>query len=202
MRKSLLAGAAAVAGLAASAAPAYASVHHAAVSTTYTITFTDHGDGGSAGNMWAEDNGQVFLTVTRTGTDTYTGHLSGLEGSFVTRPGELAPNQSADPGLTVTGNQKPGAKATITGSADYSFTADQLPLGAQTIPVTGDQPRMGTWEELAFPAGTDFSGGITDYSLIYRQKCTTFSVTQTWTETSTPGNNDGNAPGDGNVSGC
>lgn len=197
----------------ASALPASASVHHAAfTSTTITIVFSDHGDGGAAefcGGTpapsprlcWANDEGQAFVTVTQTGAGTYTAHLSSLEGSFATIPGQLAPNQSADPGLAVTSNSKPGATATIAGSADYSFTADEAPLpSGTTVVISGDNPRLSDWEALAFPAGTDVTGTITDYSLIYREKCSAMSGTQTWTETNA--NNDGMLPADGNIKGC
>lgn len=193
----LLAGAAVIAGLAAFAPAA----HAAGSSTFYIIRFSDHGDGGSAGNYWATDQGQAYLTVTRTGAGTYTASLSNLEGSFVTRPGQLAPNQSADPGLTVTSSSKLGSSAALGGSASYSFTASRAPLGSAVITITGDQPRMGTWEALAFPPGTVIGGaGITSYSLSYLLKCGKLAAPQTWTETSA--NNDGNLPADGNIHGC
>lgn len=194
MKRILAVAALAGAGLAIAALPASAAVH----SVSPIIKFSGHGDSGTGGNYWAKDEGQATITVTRTGPGAYKAHLV-LEGSFKTIPGQLAPNQSFA-GSRVTASRVVGASATIAGTADYSFTADRAPSG-RTVTLTGDNPRLGTWEETVFPAGTTFGGaGITDYSLVYRLKCPMRTATQTWTE-NYPGS-DGGQLRDGNITGC
>ena len=208
MKRILIALALAGSAVLAAALPASASTHPH--STFIIIRFSDHGDGGAAGNCgtpgprncWANDEGQAFLTVTPAGGNAYTARLTGLEGSFATIPGQLAPNQSGSyHGSHVTASTRLGASSALGGSADYSFTASRPPSGMAVVTISGDQPRMSTWYQLAFKTGTAFGGsGITDYSLSYLLKCSKMAAPQTWTETSL--NGDGNQPQDGNILGC
>lgn len=193
MKRLLAVAALAGAGLASAVLPASASTH----SLPVTIKFSAHGDSGVAGDYWGEDSGQASVTAVKTGTDTYDIHLV-LEGSFVTNPGRQSLTQA---GVLVTASRKVGSSATIAGTADYVVTANRAPLNGAIVTISGDQPRLGAWEELAFPAGTTFGAGtaITDYSLTYRLKCPLSVVTQTATEVSPDGNSEVLT---GNILGC
>lgn len=194
MKRILAVAALAGAGLAIAVLPASASVHHASL-LPVTIRFSAHGDTGVAGDYWGNDFGQASVTETKTGTDTYDIHMV-LEGSFATIPGRQS---MTDAGIHVTASQKVGSSATLAGIADFSVTADQAPSGSAIITITGDQPRLGTWEKLIFPAGTNITGGLTDYSLTYRLRCPLSLVTQTATDVSPDGLSETLT---GNIFGC
>lgn len=196
MRNIVRAGAvtiAAVAALGTTAAASNASVHRSGFGFPpfYTVQMTNHGDTNTLGNYWAEDSGNNIITLTSLGGGNYTAHMT-TEGSFVTNPGQATPN---DPAVLVTSNSVAGAKATLAGSADFTFTANRNPLPAGTaIRVTGNLPRSSGFFKLLFPAGTSFTGGMTSYMFTYAQTCPQKWGVQTATQSST-----GNT---GNISGC
>ena len=160
---------AAAASVLAFALPASASVHHTTLPSTITIQMTDHGDTNVLNQYWAKDSSNNITTVTCNLAGNCTAHMV-LEGSFVTIPGEATPNDGT---VLVKSNSVVGAKATLAGTADYTFTASQAPLPSGTlVKAPGDFPRLGDMIALAFPAGTVISGpGLTAYSITYRQTC-------------------------------
>ena len=185
---------AAAVSVAAFALPASASVHHhaAALPSTITIQMTDHGDTNVLNQYWAKDSSNNITTVTCDTAGNCTAHMV-LEGSFVTIPGEATPNNGT---VLVKSNSVVGAKATLAGAADYTFTASQAPLPSGTlVKAPGDLPRLGDMIALAFPVGTVIGGpGLTAYSITYRQTCPQQFGTQTAVQ-STTGNT-------GNIYGC
>ena len=197
LKQILMAGGAVSAILAGAVLPAHAA---ASPGSYEMIMVSNHADGGGNG-FWAEDNGTGTVIITRTGPNTYTGHLS-YSGSFKTIPGAFTPNQSVPfTGETLTSSQHVGSTATTAGSEDYSFTASRAPNMIAQVKVNGDNPRASDWPKLAFPSNTVFSNyTVTDYSFIYRLRCSPQDVYQTWTETSE--NNDGQQQNAGNINGC
>ena len=101
---------------------------------TATTSLTNRPDGGGNGN-WAID------TVTRTLTITETGHTGAVydytatvsdTGTFKTITGAFTPNQ----GGTNHGKKIKGTvQGTMTGTANYSFTASSLPSNARNLGV-------------------------------------------------------------------
>lgn len=190
-RNLFIAGAAVASVAIAPLTAAHASVH-SSFPSGITIQMTDHGDTNTLGNYWAQDSGNNIATVTAQGGGNYTVHMT-TEGSFVTNPGEATPN---NPAVAVTTNQVVGAKATLAGTADFAFHADQAPLpNGTTIKVNGNLPRLSDFYKLLFPAGTTFAGpGLTYYSDTYTQTCPFKYGTQTAVQSSY-----GNT---GNIFGC
>jgi hypothetical protein len=183
------------AALVVSVLPASASVHHPQLSGMAVTQLSDRLDSGDHG-YWATDTIQRDLTITSTGGDTYTATVTD-EGSFVTIPGNLTPGPAAP--VALTSSVKVGSSTTIAGTATYSFTADQapdlslVPASESGTPVSGPQTTS-LWFEQAFPAGTVFTGGITDWSWVYHLKCPMQIAAQVWTDSLTVDS--------GNILGC
>lgn len=206
---------------AASAAPA---AHQPAWHASTKVT--DRPDGGNGGD-WADDSMTRTLVITRTGGSpgayTYTAKLTDT-GSFTTIKGALTPNQ----GAPYTGDViKSKVTGTMTGTADFSFTASNLPSSGANAGVATKENDHGltptdstsTWYELAFPHGTTFGGaGIGHWSWTYKvsvtgpvtlKVCVTAhlcwsttvnrTVNEQWTDADS--NGDGNLAASGNIAG-
>lgn len=190
----IVAAAAAAAAVVAFALPASASVHHhaAVLPGPITVQMTNHGDTNTLGFYWAHDNDGNIFTITSLGGGNYTAH-DVIEGGFTTDPGQATPNDGT---VLVKSNSVVGAKATLAGTADFTFTADRAPLPAGTlIKINGDLPRLGDILPVLFPVGTNIGGpGLTAYTFTYRQTCPQQFGTQTAVQSST-----GNS---GNIFGC
>lgn len=205
MKRFLAVAALAGAGLASAALPASASIHHYAQLPGLAITQLSNRPDGGHGGTWATDTIQRNLTIHHVGGDAYTATVTD-EGSFVTIPGAGTPNQAVPyAGDVVTTSRVAGAMTSLAGTVTYSFTADRapdfslVPTSESGAPVSGPQTTS-LWFEQAFPAGTNFTGGLTDYSFSYRLKCPQQFAAQSWTDSQS--NGDGNLPGDGNIFGC
>ena len=103
----------------------------------------------------------------------YTATVSDT-GTFKTSSGAFTPNQ----GGTNAGKKIKGTvQGTMTGTANYSFTARSLPSNARNLgvptsengtPAPSSPQTTSLWYEQAFPAGTSFSGtGIGTWSWKY-----------------------------------
>lgn len=217
------------AALLAGAGAASASVHPVQQPQVRAVTFvTDRPDGGngSPDPYWADDTMTRTITITQTGgmpgAYTFTAALKDA-GAFTTVKGEQAPNQGPGYAGDVIKSKVTGP---MDGYADFSFTASNLPDAAFNagIPLTendhGAVPAdsTSTWFELAFPAGTTFTGGIGDWSWTYkatvvtvtsqtvclsRHFCWTVPVVHLQRQQWTDGwdNNYGDSAGDGQITG-
>lgn len=201
------AAAAAVLPAAASAATAPAPVR--------ALTFLTHrGDSGGNGN-WATDTGFRYEVITDHGPDSnvalghdYTATVRDT-GSFVTISRAFTPNQSGVfAGMKITG----AAVGSWSGGAAYSFTATKAPVQGLTPAFESGTPSGGPqttslWFEQAFPAGTSFTGGISNtWSWSYTgPACFTVSghrvkvTRQSWTDAAS--NNGGQTAGAGEITG-
>jgi hypothetical protein len=189
----VIAGAAAA--LVVSVLPASASVHHAQLPGLAVTQLSNRLDSGDHGN-WATDKIQRNLAITHVGGNSYTATVTD-EGSFVTITGADTPGPAAPVALTT--SVKMGSSAMIAGTATYEFTADQapdfslVPISESGTPVSGPQTTS-LWFEQAFPAGTHFTGGLTDWGWTYHLKCPLQMATQVWTDSA--------AVDSGNIFGC
>lgn len=199
----------AAAALLASAGAASASAAtspHVTVQATTIVTDRPDGGNGSPDPYWADDDILRSMTITQTGGTagnwTFTAHLGDM-GNFTTIKGKQAPNQ----GAPYTGQViKSKATGIMMGSADFTFTASKLPGSGFNAGVPSFESDHGnvpaddtsTWYEMAFPAGTVFSGaGIGHWSWTY----TLFAPrgTQQWTDGWNNGY--GNTARDGQIAG-
>lgn len=211
MKKSLrlLAGAAVIAGLAGLAPSALAvgparQGHGLGFAETQLSNRLDSGNGGN----WATDTITRFLVITKTGVNTYKATVTD-EGSFVTIPGALTPNQSSPyTGMRLTASRVYRATDSLAGTDSFSFTANRSPdLSRVPKKVPGNADPTSTWYTLAFPSGTAFTN-VTQgpWGWTYQLSCPSFNPNfhplQIWTDSSTVANNDGDAAADGNVHGC
>lgn len=164
---------------------------------------TDRPDGGNGSPpYWADDNFTRDLVITPAAGNpatctvstpcSYTAVLTD-NGTFTTIKGEQTPNQG--PGYTgdVIESRVTG---TMTGYADFSFTATSAPSTApnQGVPVyvndhntapsgvtLGTDAGTSGWYELAFPSGTAFGGtGIGDWSWKYDASIRTVTYRTTY----------------------
>jgi hypothetical protein len=173
-RLALIALAASAALVASAGAAAASPQPHKVAAVTFVTDRPDSGNG-SPDPYWADDTITRTLTITQTGGTagayTFTAALTDA-GTFTTIKGEQAPNQGGSYAGDVIKSKVTGP---MTGYADFSFTASSLPDAGFNagIPLTendhGAVPSdsTSTWFELAFPAGTTFSGGIGDWSWTY-----------------------------------
>lgn len=195
-----------VAGPIAAAVPAFAGT----VSITASTDVSNRPDGGhGAGTYWADDSFVRTLTITTDSTvgdcpgiaATYTCYKASIadSGSFKTIPNRGAPNPNYPQVGTDATIAFPAVTGSLSGTADFVFSADQAPSAANVPASEDDQGKLpadstSTWYELAFPSGTHFHGpGIGDYSWTYKTGC------ESWTDSST--NGDGDQNGDGNITG-
>lgn len=215
-RTAALIAATAAAALLASAGAASAAPRPApAPSLVLALThLTDRPDGGN-GNpdpYWADDTFTRTLLIIRTGGSagdyTFTAVIADT-GTFTTIKGEQAPNQGPGYAGDVIKSKVTG---TMTGYADFTFTASALPA-ASLVPASendrGNVPAddTSTWYELAFPADTTFGGdGIGAWSWTYGVTVTTavgrvFTSTQHQQWTDALSNGYGDLSGDGQITG-
>lgn len=219
MRRIIIA-AAAVAAVALPAAAASAAPAAAPGGThTATTTLTNRPDGGHGG-PWAYDDVTRTLTLKLTGItgsgSNETWHYDATvrdTGAFTVIKGALTPNQSGAYAGEKIRSDIPEMLTSLTGRAEYSFTASRPASNAPNAgvvrresgaPAAGSPQTTSLWFEQAFPAGTTFGGpGIGAYlwtygAVVFSPQFPYFSD-QRWVETSA--NGDGNLPGDGNISG-
>ena len=173
---------------AAAAAPHPAPLPHTVTAVTMLTDRPDSGNG-SPDPYWADDTFLRTLTITRTGGTpgdwTFTATLADT-GSFTTVKGAQTPNQAPPwTGDTI----RAAVTGSMTGYADFSFTASNLPSTALNAGVARAENDHGavpadstsTWYELAFPAGTVFGGaGIGDWSWTYNVFA--WPTFQVWTD--------------------
>lgn len=198
MKRILAVAALAGAGLASAVLPASASVvHHYAQLPGLAVTqLSNRLDSGDNGN-WATDTIQRDLTIHHVGGDVYTATVTD-QGSFKTTVGANTPGPAAPVALTT--SVKVGSSATIAGTATYEFTASQapdfslVPTSESGTPAPNTPQTTSLWFEQAFPAGTTFTGGMTDWGWTYRLKCPLQTATQTWVDSLTQDT--------GNIFGC
>jgi hypothetical protein len=188
-------------------------------SITAITAMLNRDDSGGNGN-WAKDSFVRVLTVTQqkatvpladcspTATVCYAFTASLKDaGSFRTISGAYTPNQGgADAGEHIRGV----VQGQMLGAGDFAtFYATALP-SARLVPLfnTGDANPSYLWPELAFPAGTVFSGLNEDpWGYSYTAKVQTgvrgHSVVQTqrWADTSDLANDGGQGPTAGNITG-
>jgi hypothetical protein len=188
------------------------------VTATATTRITNHPDGGHGATnpIWAEDNYNRTVTIKLVGSAPlsacaagathcyrYTGTLSD-NGTFAANVGNDAPNQSG--GYLSSKEVNPQARGTMVGNAPEDFYASSNhpnaalvdhTLNNHGVAATGDETTS-AWVEQFFPAGTQFgSVGLPTYKWTYTT--TNLNHTQRWVDSS--GNNDGNDPSDGNITG-
>lgn len=211
---SLLAAALTVPAAAASAQAAPGSA--TAVTTLKNVPDNGHG----TPSEWAVDTMQRTVTVTRgsqapaadcelsSGTCwSYSAKLTDL-GTFVTKPGAGTPNQACA-GCAGEQVKTPAQSGYLTGTYSITFYASSGSPRPSLVPrmhddhgVAASAPFTSTsWPQLFFPAGTHFSamnGGAYSWTYLLVKFSFPFLMQQ-WVDSST--NNDGNAPGDGNITG-
>jgi hypothetical protein len=169
---------------------------------TATTSITNHPDSGGNGD-WATDAFTRTLTIKETGHTgsgastvyTYTGTVSDT-GTFKTISPAFTPNQGgANLGKKIKGT----VQGSMTGTANYSFTATSLPTSGRNLGVPGRESGTPTgaqttslWFEQAFAAGTNFTGGIGTYSWTY------LSGSGSCTQDNGKGNGNGRGNGNGN----
>jgi hypothetical protein len=179
-------------------------------STTYArTTYSSRPDSGAGGDNWALDDATWFAAVTSLGGNNYVGSVADDYGTFLTVPGNTAPNGSGSIANVVQGS--------FNGTSGYSFTADKSP-SASNVPAkafggpTGPQVGTGTsdWYKLFFPSGTTFGGSGIDGSssdlnfgvndpVGWAWTYSACSGSQTWADTARNGS--GSGSGDGNITG-
>jgi hypothetical protein len=221
MRTAIIAAAATAAALLSAAAPVHAAAHPSWHALTL-VTDRPDGGNGSPDPYWADDSFTRSLTITGTGGTpgayTFTATLGDI-GTFTTVKGEQTPDQGGSYAGDVIKSKVTG---TMTGYADFSFTASALPGSGFNAGVAYSENDHGTvpaddtstWYELAFPAGTVFGGsGIGAWSWHYGANAETVTYLtfgritipviseqyQQWTDGWN--NNYGDSAGDGNISG-
>ncbi len=220
----ILAAAAAVPALAVSAASASLAPgpHSHSRGLTAVTRMVNRDDSGGIGN-WALDYFTRTLTVTPQGPAALTdcGTTAGAcyaftasladQGTFRTDRGAYAPNQGADPGSlirrTVTGD--------MNGYGDFAtFYATSQP-DMRLVPRfnSGDVNPSYLWPELAFPAGTTFTGlNENPWGYFYSARIRVPAapnrwhkrynvVIQRWADTSSTVNADGQGVTAGNITG-
>jgi hypothetical protein len=177
---------------------------------TFSTLFTNSQVAGNGGN-WAVArlSRHTVLTGGREPLAGDCGQTSGFclqwtvtvsdSGTFTTKPGAPTPNQS-DPGLTIHGTND-GTFTATTQSA--TFYTNQYPDPAQ-VPsqYNGTIPAWG-WAPYLFPAGTHIiraDGMVSTTAMTATYTADTRCGDQTWVDTF--GNDAGNLPVDGNITGC
>ena len=175
-RLALIASAAAVALLAsagaASAMPTPISGPAPVHAQTLVLDRPDDGNG-SPDPYWADDTFARSITITLTGGRpgdwAFTASLTDI-GTFTTIKGRQAPNQGPGYAGDVIKSRVTGF---MTGWADFTFTASNLPDGALVPALEDDHGHVpaddtSTWFELAFPVHTTFGGaGIGNWAWGY-----------------------------------
>lgn len=180
------------------------------------VYFADSGDSGHGG-IWADDTFSEAMVVTQLGnadpsncggnSPCWKFSVTATDnGSFGTRNGAGTPNQS-NPGHLIAGHV-PG---TMTGKLDWgTFYADTLPLASRVVAQVNNHGlhvdgQTGAMPKQFFPHTV--TNGVTDspdvfglsldaYDFEYAARC---FPAQHWSDTSA--NDDGNLPGDGNITG-
>ena len=222
----LAASAALLAG--AGAASASPPAHQVTSAVTFVADRPDSGNG-TPDPYWADDTLTRTITITRTGGTpgayTFTAVLKDT-GTFTTIKGAKAPDQGGSYAGDVIKSKVTG---TVTGDADFTFTASSLPGSGFNagVPLTendhGQVPSDSTskWFELAFPSGTTFEGADTaigPWGWTYNATVVTVTSQQVclapgfcwpvpvvhvshqrWIDSSS--NTDGDVPADGNITG-
>ncbi|HEU5416667.1 MAG TPA: hypothetical protein VFV41_03165 [Streptosporangiaceae bacterium] len=178
----------------------------AGASSVTSITATTNVTDWPESSGWATDAFARQLTVTVQhaapsakcgGTPVcyfVTGQLADT-GSFETAPGAQSPNGSSSAKISGV------MDGTITGVANFEFYASSNQISASNVPTsaTGAARPASTsgWGELAFPAGTTFTGvSLPAYSWTYVAP----STCEKWVDQINPGD-DGQGPADGNITG-
>lgn len=201
-----------------------ASARTVPVSATSHTWITDDPDNGhGTPSEWAIDTIYRTVTVTRgaqvTGADcglapaaacwSYTAVLKDA-GSFRTIPGAGTPNQACA-GCAGEKVKSPAVEGVLSGTYTISFYASSGTPNASLVAKTHDDHGQAasdpftssTWPKQFFPAGTSFGGAFGGpyswtYTALVMKGFFQFTVQQ-WVDSSA--NNDGNAPGDGNITG-
>lgn len=176
--------------------------------TSYAQTaYTSRPDGGVAGDNWALDSATRFASITALGSGNYEGSVADDYGTFLTVPGNTAPNGSGTIANVV--------KGTFNGTGGYTFTAAGGSPSASHVPGTafggpspagdpGDGASTGNWYQLFFPAGTTYGGpgfdggGPMGWAWTY-SACGGSPTASTWADTAANGSGSGSA--DGNITG-
>ena len=167
------------------------------------VTFvTDRPDGGNGtpDPYWADDTLTRMILIVpaggRPGCWAFTALLSDT-GTFTTIRGAQAPNQGPGYAGDVIKSRVTGF---MTGWADFTFTASNLPDGARVPALENDHGNgpaddTSTWFKLAFPVHTTFGGpGIGNWAWGY------ITVAgQQWADTLDNGY--GDLAGDGQITG-
>lgn len=191
-----------------------------ASATATTRVSGDPDNGHGTPSEWAVDAFERTVTVTRgaPAPASACGQTSGQcwaftaslkdNGTFTTIPGAGTPNQAC----AGCAGEKIRSRVTgiLYGTYQITFYASASPQ-ARLVPASHNDHGLvpsppytsTTWPELFFPAGTHFgafTGGAYSWTYIAVVPRFPFHVQQ-WTDSSTVANNDGNAPGDGNVTG-
>ena len=209
MNRPLAAALAASALVLAGATPALASakpalVHHEKVSAETLMT--NRPDSGGNGD-WANDQFTRKITIDQQTSTAATNcsptatqcfliagaKLTDTDGTFTTISGAFTPNQfGTDAGLHITHV----VSGKMSGNGEFpAFYATELP-NAHKVPGTndGDANPSSTWPELAFPAGTQFTGlSETTFSYSYHHGA------QHWLDADTNGG--GQSAAAGNITG-
>ena len=193
---------AAAAALVASAAAASAAPQHlpllpgpapspAPVTAVTHLTDLPDGGNGSPSPYWADDTLTRVLSITQTGGTagayTFTAKLTDT-GTFKAIKGAQTPNQGPGYAGDVV---KSSVTGPMSGYADFTFTASELPSAAPNAGVPGFENDHGlvptdstsTWYELAFPAGTTFGGagiGVWSWKYDATVKTVTFRTVWVW----------------------
>jgi hypothetical protein len=188
------------------------------VTARATTRIVNHPDGGHGATkpIWAEDTINRTVTIKLMGPADlsncgggvahcyyYTGTLSD-NGTFAANVGNDAPNQSGH--WAGSEEVNPQARGTMIGGAPEAFYASSNHPEASLVdhyldnhgtPASGDETTS-AWVEQFFPASTHFgSVGLPSYKWTYTT--TNLRRTQQWVDST--GNNDGNSPQDGNITG-
>lgn len=170
--------------------------------TAVTHVYNDPDSGG--GGVWATDAFNRTLTVTENASQPtpgvlyYTATVSDT-GTFVTHAGADTPNQSVAGekiSHTVTG--------TFTGGMSYTLSAPSGDVLGAVLPANLNDNNVAPvapyntsdWPAQAFAAPGSVSVADGNWGWTYTSK-----FGETWTDSNAPGNNDGDAVADGNITG-
>ncbi len=177
-------------------------------STTYAQTsYTSRPDSGHSG-FWSLDGATRFASVTALGNSNYEGSIADDYGTFLTVPGNTAPDGSNSIANVV--------KGSFNGTGGYTFTASGGTPSASNVqptafggPSSAGDPKDGTstsnWYQLFFPSsGMTFSGGLDGVSTdpmgwAWAYRACSGGSTNSWFDNAA--NNDGLGSADGNITG-
>ena len=200
--------------------------HHslALAATAVTHLKNDPDNGNGTPSLWALDSMYRTVTVTRGAAAPLTdcGVTSGScwsysalltdRGTFRTIPGAGTPNQACA-GCGGEKIRRPSATGCLAGTYHITFFASSGSPRASLVPRAHDDRGVpasapftsSSWPKQFFAAGTSFGGTFSGpykwtYATVVVKGFLRFDF-QRWVDLSSPSNNDGNAPGDGNITG-